>query len=215
MLLFIIWIIVQYLYSDQPILSTYASSCLLLCIISCWLTINIFKHESLNEKYLLIIQLESKVRYLLSKWIFIFLTNSVLIIFSILYPILIQSFKHHVSIKEILLSFILHIIVCMTGILISTLVININGLSNKYTFLFISLFIVVCILRPFIIQTYPILRYLLWLFPPIGDFMTLFNTDNPNNNSCILWTFLSLIYIIILFIINVIIFVKSDHIKAF
>ena len=65
MMIFITWIIIQYLYSGQPILSSYASSCLVLLIISCWLTINILNLETLNEKYLLFIQFESKLKYLL------------------------------------------------------------------------------------------------------------------------------------------------------
>ena len=62
----------QYLYNEQPILSSYASSCLGLFIITCWLTLNILNLESLNEKYLLFIQLESKLKYLIAKWLFIF-----------------------------------------------------------------------------------------------------------------------------------------------
>ncbi|WP_331245887.1 hypothetical protein [Staphylococcus capitis] len=55
MMIFVIWIILQYLYNEQPILSSYAFSCLGLFIITCWLTLNILNLESLNEKYLLFI----------------------------------------------------------------------------------------------------------------------------------------------------------------
>ena len=100
MMIFVIWIFLQYLYNEQPILSSYASSCLGLFIITCWLTLNILNLESLNEKYLLFIQLESKLKYLIAKWLFIFLINCVLIVFSIIYPLLLGSFKNQISFKQ-------------------------------------------------------------------------------------------------------------------
>ncbi|WP_259666543.1 hypothetical protein [Staphylococcus caprae] len=71
-----------------------------------------------------------------------------------LYPILIHSFKDKVSLKEATLAIVLHIIVCLTAILISTIIANINVLSKKYKWLLIALIILVSILRPFLLQTY-------------------------------------------------------------
>lgn len=56
----------------QPILSSYASSSIGLLIISCWLTISIWNLESLNEKYLLFTQLESKLLFSLVSGFHIF-----------------------------------------------------------------------------------------------------------------------------------------------
>lgn len=211
MMIFVIWIFLQYLYNEQPILSSYASSCLGLFIITCWLTLNILNLESLNEKYLLFIQLESKLKYLIAKWLFIFLINCVLIVFSIIYALLLGSFKNQISFKQGVLAILLHLIVCMICILISTLIKNLNVISKKYMWLLISLIGVVSILRPILIQSYPFIKYILWLIPPIGDLIKLYHSDNPNYDVLLLLTLWTLIYIIILFILNLIIFSKLDQ----
>lgn len=211
MMIFITWIIIQYLYSGQPILSSYASSCLVLLIISCWLTINILNLETLNEKYLLFIQFESKLKYLFGKLLFIFLVNCILIVFSMLYPILIHSFKDKVSLKEATLAIALHIIVCLTAILISSFIANINVLSKKYKWLLIALIILVSILRPFLLQTYTFLKYILWIVPPIGDYMSVYNTETLAHFNYLSITIIMIVYILVLFGLTIFIFLKSDQ----
>ena len=200
-LFFVIWIIIQYLYKGQPILSSYASSSIGLLIISCWLTISIWNLESLNEKYLLFTQLESKLLFLISKWFFI----------SLFYPLILNRFSEDITLNQYIIALTLHIVVSIIGMLISTLIHNINFLSYKYTFLFIALIIIVSLSRPSLVQSYSLLNYILWAVPPIGDLITLFKSDTPDNAMLLIKTFTIFIYIIILIGLNIMIFTKSDQ----
>ena len=60
----IIWICIFYNYSNQNILSSYAASAIILFFISSWITFIIFDLEGNNEKHLLFIQLNSKIKFL-------------------------------------------------------------------------------------------------------------------------------------------------------
>ena len=60
----IIWICIFYFYSNQNILSSYAASAIILFFISSWITFIIFDLEGNNEKHLLFIQLNSKIKFL-------------------------------------------------------------------------------------------------------------------------------------------------------
>ena len=60
----IIWICIFYYYSNQNILSSYAASAIILFFISSWITFIIFDLEGNNEKHLLFIQLNSKIKFL-------------------------------------------------------------------------------------------------------------------------------------------------------
>ena len=51
-------------YSNQNILSSYAASAIILFFISSWITFIIFDLEGNNEKHLLFIQLNSKIKFL-------------------------------------------------------------------------------------------------------------------------------------------------------
>lgn len=210
-LFFVIWIIIQYLYKGQPILSSYASSSIGLLIISCWLTISIWNLESLNEKYLLFTQLESKLLFLISKWFFISLIHLMLILLSLFYPLILNRFSEDITLNQYIIALTLHIVVSIIGMLISTLIHNINFLSYKYTFLFIALIIIVSLSRPSLVQSYSLLNYILWAVPPIGDVITLFKSDTPDNAMLLIKTFTIFIYIIILIGLNIMIFTKSDQ----
>ena len=70
-----------YVYSGQSILSSYASSTIVLLAVSAWLTINIYQLENNKERQLLFIQFNSKLKYLTHKLYFSIMTLLPLIIF--------------------------------------------------------------------------------------------------------------------------------------
>ena len=66
-IVYMIWIAMLYVYSGQSILSSYASSTIVLLSVSAWLTINIYQLENNKERQLLFIQFNSKLNYLTHK----------------------------------------------------------------------------------------------------------------------------------------------------
>lgn len=71
-IIYMIWIAMLYVYSGQSILSSYASSTIVLLAVSAWLTNNIYQLENNKERQLLFIQFNSKLKYLTHKLYFSF-----------------------------------------------------------------------------------------------------------------------------------------------
>ena len=167
--LFIVWIILLYVYSGQPVLSAYASATIILLPVAAWLTINNFKLESNTERQLLFIQNQSKLKYLTNKLIFSFIIMIPLILFSIIYPIILHSFSEHLTISKLFLGLYLHILVIIIGMIIGAVIKTQNILSKRYSWLLLILIVLLSILRHTVIQHYPISKFVLWIIPPIGD----------------------------------------------
>ncbi|WP_336821971.1 hypothetical protein [Staphylococcus capitis] len=210
---FILWIVIFYFYKNQIILSSYASSSIILFVITTWLTLNIFKLESSTEKHILFIQLNSKNKFLTYKLIFALISLAPMMLFSILYPIITGRFSESLNTQTFLLSIYIHLIIVILGIIIGSIVAIQTFLSKKYSWLFLSLILVTSMIKFVLIQNYPILKYILFFIPPIGDFLNLFNQLECKNwlNKFVSLNLEFAIYIFIsLFIINYI-FKKSEY----
>ncbi|WP_145476865.1 hypothetical protein [Staphylococcus warneri] len=173
-IVYMIWIAMLYVYSGQSILSSYASSTIVLLAVSAWLTINIYQLENNKERQLLFIQFNSKLKYLTHKLYFSIMTLLPLIIFSILYPILFNRFSEKMSIIHLTLALYLHVIVVIFGVLIGTFIYIQTVMSRKYSWLLLILIILLSIMRHTIILSVPATKYILWLIPPVGDFIQIY-----------------------------------------
>lgn len=168
-----IWIAMLYVYSGQSILSSYASSTIVLLAVSAWLTINIYQLENNKERQLLFIQFNSKLKYLTHKLYFSIMTLLPLIIFQYFINS-IQSIFRKMSIIHLTLALYLHVIVVIFGVLIGTFIYIQNVMSRKYSWLLLILIILLSIMRHTIILSVPATKYILWLIPPVGDFIQIY-----------------------------------------
>lgn len=175
---YILWIFILYVYKNQMILSSYASASTLLFFVTAWLTIKIFQLESITEEHLLFIQMHSRLKYLNNKMYFVFLTTIPLITISFLYPILTVRFAETLSLQSLLLGIYMHIIVVVIGIIIGTFIVTQNFLSRKYSWLLLTLILVISLLRFTLIHQYPLLKILFVFIPPVGDFLTFFTNSH-------------------------------------
>lgn len=210
---FTIWIMLFYFYKDQLILSSFASSSVVLFATISWLTIRIFNLESIHEKYLLFIQLGSKLKYMNYKILFSFLSSIPMVLFSILYPIITNRFSEKFDLITLVLSIYIHFIIMIIAILIASFFTIQKFLSHKYSWLFLIMIYILSIIKFAIIKSYPVFKLLLFFIPPVGDFLNLFNkkiTDKWINEFIHLNIEIFLFVFIVFFLINYI-FKKSEY----
>ncbi|WKU12439.1 hypothetical protein [Staphylococcus devriesei] len=175
---FFIILVVIYFYSNQPVLSSFASTSMILLFISAWLTSIIVNLDSIEEKHLLFTQLKSKNAYLTGKLLFTCLILLPIVFCAILYPIITMRFEYWPSLSEILIGLYLHLVITIVGIILTTLINSIPTLSNKFIWLLIVLIFLISILKVTIIQAIPVLKFILWIFPPISELLMLLNQSS-------------------------------------
>ncbi|UDI77095.1 hypothetical protein HYI43_00465 [Staphylococcus taiwanensis] len=210
---FLILLAITYFYSGQPIMSSFASTSMLLLFITAWLTIIILDTDSIKEKQLLFTQLKTKGTYLTSKLIFSFLVILPLGLCAIILPIITFRFEQMPNLMEIVLGLYSHAIVIALGVIMTTLVRSITKRSDKFIWLFIVLILLLSILRVVIIQTFPISKFVLWFLPPISDFLTLLNhASSKIFDISFLFVNLWMIgYLIVMWVILYVVFNKSEY----
>ncbi|PNZ70690.1 hypothetical protein E2556_00935 [Staphylococcus croceilyticus] len=212
---FLLLVVILYTYSGQPILSSFASTSMLLLFISVWITVIVLDIDSTKEKQLLFTQLKSKKTYLTSKLIFSFIIILPLGLWAIAYPIITFRFEHMPNLIEILIGIYSHIIIIALGVIMTTLIKSLTNVSDKLIWLFLVLICLILLLRGILVQTFPNLKYILWIFPPVSDFL---NTLNKNltdvfSVSFLLINFWMIGYLIVMLILLYTIFNKSEYIE--
>ncbi len=98
------------------------SSMTLLYATLSWLTIINFNLDSIQEKHMLFIQFDSKLKYLNYKMLFSFLSSIPLVMFSILYPIITNRFSESFDLYTLILSIYLHLIIVMIAVLVTSFI---------------------------------------------------------------------------------------------
>lgn len=78
------------------------------------------------------------------------------------------------SFIHLTLALYIHAIVVIFGVLIGTFICIQNVMSRKYSWLLMMLIILLSIMRHTIILSLPATKYILWLIPPVGDFIQIY-----------------------------------------
>lgn len=199
--IYLLCLISIYIYKDVPVLSSYGSTSIVLFLIMTWLTIINFKHDTINERYILYIQLRSKNNYLKLKVLYLFLVSCLLILLSLSYPLLIHVFNKDVTLNLISIGLITHILMGLFGILLGSFVTNTKIASKNFNWLLTILIIIVTLTKDLLIEQFSFLQWILWTLPPISSILYLLNKDSIHifNLDFIMLCIHSFIYIVIFF----------------
>ena len=213
LIIFLLLVVILYTYSGQPILSSFASTSMLLLFISAWITVIVFDIDSTKEKQLLFTKFRSKKNYLPSKLLFSFIIILPLGLWAIAYPIITFRFEHLPKLIEVLVGIYSHIIIIAVGVIMTTLIKSLTKVSDKLIWLFIVLMYLISMLRGTIIQSFPILKYILWIFPPVSDFLNILNKSLTDvlSVSFLLINFWMIGYLIVMLIFLYTIFNNSEY----
>jgi hypothetical protein len=207
-LCYFIWLMINYMYRNLPILPSYAISMIVLMPIMTWITIVFFNKDSINERYLFQIHLSSKIKYILFKSIYLLLFSLIFIIIAIILPIILGSFMHKITVTLIVISFLVHLWAAVFGILIGLIVQNWFLMGKKYAWHITIFILLITMLKTTLIEKISALKWGLWIFPPLNNFMTQLKNDTLNlfdphfillNIYCCLYTSIVTLIIVIIY----------------
>ncbi|RIP32773.1 ABC transporter permease [Staphylococcus gallinarum] len=176
--LFLLSIVGIYIYRNIPILSSFGSSAIILFIIMTWITIINFNHDSTNERHILYCQLHSRIKYLNYKALYLLIFSCPLIVIALVYPSIIGAFDRALSLNLLVIGLIVHCLVSIFGILLGTFITNTLFESKKYTWLLTALIVVIMLTKTMLLESFPLFKWILWVFPPIDYFINLLTSDS-------------------------------------
>lgn len=165
--LYFIWVFILYAYKNVPILSSYGASSVAIYLAATWMTMSMFTLEEESEKHILFFYLESKVKYLIGKWLTLLVLTLPLLVFAIFFPVVSNSFRGNMSFEIYILAIYSHIGFAFFGILVGTLFSATALSSKKYAWLSAALVIVLSISSKSVLEIAPFYKWISWVFPPV------------------------------------------------
>lgn len=168
-IIYITWIVLLYVYKNIPILSSYATSFIVLTFIATWLTIIILQNDTLNEKELHYIQLQSLYKYLTGKFIFSLFLLLPLILFALVYPLIMQVYDKDINLIQLSLGVYSHFSGCILGIIIAFILTGTSIANKKFSWLIGVFILLISLLKEVLVTYLPLLKYIIWLLPPFSE----------------------------------------------
>ncbi|MFJ8063539.1 hypothetical protein ACIQYS_02775 [Psychrobacillus sp. NPDC096426] len=208
---FFIWIVILYHYSGVEILSSYAVTSIALYLVTTWISMNLFSMEEEAEKNILFVQV-GKVRYSLGKWIIGMLIAMVFMLFAILYPLLLDSFKEAVQPIHLGLSIFIHLLLAAFGILVGSFSSISSFIPKRYTWLSAVLVIAVTLSYDGLVEKLSLLKWLLIVLPPVVNVINFFVMDDLKHFGKEFWIMSSfaILYSTIAFYVLMKLFIKKE-----
>lgn len=212
--IYITWIILLYVYKEIPILSSYGISFIVLTFISTWLIAMILQNDTLSEKELHFIQLQSLYKYLIGKFIFSLLLLLPLIFFAIGYPLILNVYDKNIQFFHLFLGFYSHISGCILGIIIAFILINTSLANKKYAWLIGVFLLLISLLKEIFITYIPLLKFVTWILPPFSEINEILTYgDNIKMNTNLLFNMGYTYLYFVIFILLVFIIIKKSDLK--
>lgn len=208
---YLAWIFILYAYKNVPILSSYGVSSIALYLTMTWIAMAMFTMGVENEKHILFAHLRSKWRYLVGKWYTLLIIMVPFMLFAVFFPIITGSFNEGMTMKYFALAFFCHSVFAILGVLVGTLFSATSLATKKYAWLS-AVFVLVCSLASkALIETAAILKWILWIFPPVFNIIEHLGNDSIINNGFWLDLIFVIVYIVVSSIIVVWLFLKKER----
>ncbi|EMA6344680.1 ABC transporter permease [Bacillus cytotoxicus] len=168
--IYIVSLLFVYTYKPNPIVSTYLETALMLYLLAAWITITLFHTEDPVQEQITLSHTKNIQTLYLGKYGTALLICSILSLISVIYPIAFQMFKEKMTLSLFITGFLAHFSLSILGVSIATLFTRniIKKASTAWLSLSFVLLITIASIR--LKKEWP---ELLWIFPPINDFMML------------------------------------------
>lgn len=165
--LYIVSIVTLYSYKGVQATSSYTLSHMLLFPIVLWIGALIAKQNSSNERYILLIHMQSKrYKYVLGTLWTSFVIALPLVLFAIVYPIVIRVFSQMPTVAETVTAVITHVLSALFGVVIGSYVLLSYLQQRKFIWLLLILFGLLTFLKPIFIEQFSFMKLFLWILPP-------------------------------------------------
>lgn len=129
----------------------------------------VFTMEEDSEKHILFTHVGGKLSFYVGKWLAELIFMIPLTLFAILYPLLTGSFNGDMTVSLYAMTFYSHIIFGIFGILVGTLFSATTLALKKYAWLSAVFVLVVSLASKSLIEVVPLLKWGLWVFPPVFE----------------------------------------------
>lgn len=165
--LYVISLIVNYTYTPNPILDSYALTSLYLFFVMGWFTVTLFHAEDEGQKQLTLLHARNSRVYYMALFVIVALIGFVLSFVSVVYPIIIDAFGAKTRLIHIVLGFLSHFGLVILAITLSAIFTRdlVNNRQNTWwgvlSILLIS--VVIVSIKSIILQVPGII----WLLPPV------------------------------------------------
>lgn len=206
------WIVILYAYKNVPILSSYAVSSLALLLVMTWVTMSFMPLENGNEKYILLANLRSKGIFLLGKWVSCAIILIFLLLFALLFPIVTNSFKGEITALQLVLAVYGHLLLGGMGMLVGTFFSVTNFVKKSSAWLASIFVLVISIAKVAIVETVPLLKWVLVIFPPVPTILERLNRGDHATigQDFYLELLLVVLYILVVIIVNWRLFMRRE-----
>ncbi|KOS69231.1 ABC transporter permease [Lysinibacillus contaminans] len=178
--IFIIFLVVNYTFTPNPILDSYSFSSIVLFFIMGWFTITIFHSEDEDQKIITLLHIKNRKEYNLVLFMFCVLTGLCLSCLSVTYPILIDAFGLKPKPLHIMMGFLSHFSLSFLAIALSAIFTRdiVKNKQNTWWGVLSTLIISLAIttLKSVILQ----IKGLIWLLPPV--YLSLEMMDSGDEN---------------------------------
>lgn len=185
---FMIYMGMAYYITPVDIVGSMVSSAAFLFVLMTWIGFTYCNNVDLIAEEVLILKLKSHTRYWISKITFMSVVGGFFSVLSIgvpmIYNLICNVFKFPVTFTDIFVSFLVHMLLSVIGALIGMLF-QPRIISNRKMAILGSIFIVVMsIVKGPVINEFPYVKYIMWIFPPINEiskaYLNLMHFDMPN-----------------------------------
>ncbi|MBP2242809.1 hypothetical protein J2Z40_003390 [Cytobacillus eiseniae] len=208
--LYLAWIFILYAYKNVPVLSSYGVSSICLYLTMTWIAMVMFSLEVESEKHILFTHLRSKERFLCGKWLTCLIVMVPIMLFAIFFPIITGSFNEGMKGDYYALAFFSHIVFAILGILVGSLFSATFLATRKYAWLSAVFFLVCSLASKALIETLEILKWIVWIFPPVFKIIDHMSNDFIGNMSFWFDNIFVFIYIIFSTFILIYLFLKKE-----
>lgn len=165
-LFFIITIMSTYLATMERIFNGFQVSAIFMYITAIWVTYNFNEIEDTTQKQLVLLNTNNENKYYTMRICFLLIYVLALNLISIIFPILIGSFKENIQIIDILIGFLMQAVIGFLGIAVANLFESKILKDRKAALMILLLVMVLSCIQGLVIDDIPAIKYVMFVLPP-------------------------------------------------
>ncbi|MGY0693932.1 hypothetical protein ACW2QC_14275 [Virgibacillus sp. FSP13] len=201
--LFLLWTIISYTYTPNPVLSSYGISCAVLYFIAAWISVTVIQITDSVQLQITVVHVKSIIKVFSSKILSVFLITSVLSVFAIFYPFVIGAFDRSVTFQDIFIAVVSHLLISLLSISITIFLSWMTRAKTVSSWLLLVLVLLISLVKGGLEDALPqFISYVTWLIPPAFSIVDLLGDDRLYINTHLLleWMYV-FVYAVVLILL--------------
>jgi hypothetical protein len=195
-LIFVVW---MYTLVPNPVMPSYATTSIILYLISSWLTMNFLTSEPNVQQQITLLHSRSKRLYAISRITAIWMITLAFAVFAVVYPLFRGAFDQQATWLQLMVALYGHLLLALMGIGSASLFHSLFRLKFIYSLGGLLIFLVVSIAAGGMAERLPEqITFVLWLLPPASEVMYgLSNFDDLSMGKSLLYLGYPFLYLVL------------------